>query len=86
MKAVSTTDYGRSKPTGECITYVGNMITNNVRFTHEITSRIAMAKVASNERTLSSSKLDLNVRKTVKCCMLSIVLYGAGTLTLWKED
>jgi len=45
-----------------------------------------MAKVASNERTLSSSKLDLNVRKTVKCCMLSIVLYGAGTLTLWKED
>jgi len=26
-----------------------------------------------------------NLRKTVKCCMRSIALYSAGSLTLWKE-
>jgi hypothetical protein len=71
MKAVSTTDYDRSKPTGECITYVGNMITNNVRFTHEITSRIAMAKTSFNEKkTLFNGKLDLNLRKKLLKCFI----------------
>ena len=45
-----------------------------------------MEKAASNKQTLSSSKLDLNLRKTVKCCVRSIALHSAVTFTIWKED
>jgi hypothetical protein len=39
------------------------MITNDARFTHEIKSRITMAKAAFNKKkTLFTSKLDLNLR------------------------
>jgi hypothetical protein len=39
------------------------MITNDARCTHEIKSRITMAKAAFNKKTLSTSKLDLNLMK-----------------------
>jgi hypothetical protein len=71
MKAISTTDCDRSKPTGESITYLCNMITNNVRLTHEITSRIAMAKTLFNKKkTLFNSKLYVNLRKKLLKCFI----------------
>jgi hypothetical protein len=64
------------------------MITNNVRCTHEIKFRIAMAKAAFNrKKTLFTRKLDLNLgKKLVKCYIWSIALYGAETWTLRKVD
>jgi hypothetical protein len=48
----------------ECFSYLGSMITNYARCTHEIKSRTATAKAAFNKKkTLLTSKLDLNVRK-----------------------
>jgi hypothetical protein len=38
-------------------------ITNDARYTSEIKSILAMAKVAFNKKTLYTSKLDLNLRK-----------------------
>jgi hypothetical protein len=62
------------------------MITNNARCTHEITSRIAIAKTSFNKKkTLFDSKLDLNLRKKLlKCFILYIALIGAKTWTLQK--
>jgi hypothetical protein len=64
------------------------MITNDVRFTRKIRSRIAMAKAAFNKKkTLFTSKLDLNLRtKLVKCYIWSVALYGAETWTHRKVD
>ena len=47
-----------------------------------------MAKAAFNtKKTLTTSKLDLNVRKKlVTCYIWIVVLYGAETWTLWKAD
>jgi hypothetical protein len=40
------------------------LLTSDERYTHEIQSRIAMAKAAfSKKKTRSSSKLDLNLRE-----------------------
>jgi hypothetical protein len=61
------------------------LITNDVRCTREIKSRIAMAKAAFNKKTLFVSKLDLNLRKTlVKCYIWSIDLCGAETSIVRK--
>jgi len=70
----------------EYLTYLGSI--NNARCTREIKSRIVMANVTLNTKSsLSTSKLDLNLRKKlVKCCIWSIALYGAETCTLWKAD
>jgi hypothetical protein len=64
------------------------MITNDVRCTREIKSRIAMANTAFNKKkNLFTGKLDFNLReKLVKCYIWSIALYGAETLTLCKVD
>jgi hypothetical protein len=64
------------------------VITNDARCTREIKSRIAMAKAEFNKKkTLFTSKLDLNLRKTlVKCYIWSIALYGAEMWTLRKVD
>ena len=64
----------------------GNLIRNDVRCTHEIKSRIAMAKAAFNKmKTLFTSKQDLNLRKKlVKCYVWSTTLYGADNWTLCK--
>jgi len=53
----------------EYFNYLGSMITNYVRCTCEIKSRIAMANKAFNKMPLFTSKMDLNNRKKpVKCC------------------
>jgi hypothetical protein len=53
----------------EYFKYFGSMITNDVRCTCEIKSRVAVAKSTFNEKkNLFSSKLDLNLKKElVKC-------------------
>jgi len=53
----------------ECFKYLGSLLTNDGRCTREIKSRIAMAKAAfSKNKTLFTSKLDLNLRKKlIKC-------------------
>jgi hypothetical protein len=72
----------------EYLNYLGSMITNYVKLTREVQSRIATAKAASRKnKTLFSSKLGLNLRnKPVKCYIWSGALYGAQTLTLRKVD
>ena len=72
----------------ECFKYLGGMLTNDRRCTCEIKSRIYMAKAAFIEKkTLSTSKLDLNIRKKlVKCYIWSMALYGAETWTLRAAD
>jgi hypothetical protein len=63
--------------------YLGGIITNDARCTHEIKSRIAMAKAALHKKTLVTSRLDLHLRKkSVKCYIWSKALYGAEIWTL----
>jgi len=64
--------------------YLGSLTTNAARCKNEIKARIFMAKVAFNKKeNLSTSKLDLNIRKTlVKCVIWSTALYGADTRIL----
>jgi hypothetical protein len=59
---------------------------NDAICTYEIISMTAMATAAFNKkRTLSSSKLEFNLRKKlVKCYIWSIAFYGAETWTLRK--
>ena len=65
-----------------CTRYLGSILANGGRCTCEIKRRIAMAKAAFNKRTLFTSTLDLEFRKTlVKCYVCSIALYGAETWT-----
>ena len=53
----------------KCFKYLGSMLTDDGRCTCEIKSRIVMAKAAFNKKkNLSTSKLDLILRKKlVKC-------------------
>jgi len=63
------------------------MITNDIRCTREIISRIAKATAAFNKKKIIfTSKMELNLRKKlVKCCIWSRALYGAETWTLQRE-
>jgi hypothetical protein len=72
----------------ECFKYVGSILTNDGGCTCEINSRIAMAKAAFNKKkTLSTSKLDLNLRKKlVKCYIWNVALYCAETWMLRAAD
>ena len=72
----------------ECFKYLRSMLTNDGNFTREIKSRIAMAKAAfGKQKTLFTSKLDLNLRKKlIKCYIWSMALYGAETWTLRATD
>jgi hypothetical protein len=76
-------NYDRRKTTGKLksFKYLGNILTNNKKFTFEMKCRIAMAKTAFNKKmALFSSTLDLELRKKiVKCYIWSIDLYGAET-------
>jgi len=55
--------------------------------TREIKSRIGFAKAAFNKKTLSASRLDLNLRKkVVKCVIWIIALFCAESWTLRKVD
>jgi hypothetical protein len=64
--------------------YLGSMLTNDGRCSHEIKSRTVMAKAAFNKkRALFTSKMDLELRKKlVKCYIWSIAVYGAETWML----
>ena len=67
----------------KCFKYLGSMLTDDGRCTCEIKSRIAVAKAAFNKKkNLFTSKLNLNLRKLVKCYVWSMALYGAETWTL----
>jgi hypothetical protein len=72
----------------ECFNYLGNVITNDTRYTREIKSRTAMAKGAFNTmKNLFASKLDLKLcKKIVKCYIRCKTLYDAETWTLRKVD
>jgi hypothetical protein len=63
------------------LSYLCGMMTNDVRYTPDIISRISMAKVAFNKKkNLFTSKLDLNLNKKLdECYIWSIALYGAET-------
>jgi hypothetical protein len=63
------------------------MIMDDARYTREYESMFAMRRAAfsKKEKTLSTRRLDLNLRKgLVKCCIWSIALYDAGTRTFCK--
>jgi hypothetical protein len=49
------------------------VITNNARCTHEIKSRIAMAKAAFSRKKTPSQKMDLNLRKKLVECYIWII-------------
>jgi hypothetical protein len=61
---------------------------NDERYTREIKSRISVEIAAfNNKKTLFTSKLDVNLRKTlVKRYIWSIAWRGAGNWTLRKGD
>ena len=71
----------------ECFEYLGSMLTNDIRCTCEIKSRIVMVKGAFNEKkTLFTSTLDLNLRKKlVKCYIWIMAFYGAETWALRQQ-
>jgi hypothetical protein len=68
--------------------YLGSIITEDCRCHAEIKKRIAMGKEAFNKRgELMRGKLKLELKKRmVKSLIWSVVLYGAETWTLAKED
>jgi hypothetical protein len=47
-------------------TYLGSIIANNARCTHENKSRIAIAEAAFNYKTLFTSKRDLILRTKIR--------------------
>jgi hypothetical protein len=83
---IHSTDYDRSKEREmvEYFKYLGGLIINDARCTHEMKSRIAMAKAAFNKKKiLFAIKLDLHLReKLVKCYTWCKTLYGAETWSL----
>jgi hypothetical protein len=63
----------------EYIKYLGGILTNDVRCTYKIKSRIVIAKAAFNKkRALFTSKMDLEMRKKLVKCYI----YVAETWTL----
>jgi hypothetical protein len=72
----------------ELLKYLVSMLTNGVRCSSEIKSKIAMANAAFNKkRVLFTSKMDLELRKTpVKHYIWTIALCGAVTWTLRAVD
>jgi hypothetical protein len=74
--------------TVEYFKYLGSMLTNDGRCTCEIECGLTMANAALNkDRALSTSKLDLNLRKKLlKCYIWSMDLYGAETWTIGTVD
>jgi len=80
--------YGRSEQLQKVkyFNYMGCLI-NCARHTHEIKSRMVMAKAAFKNNTLFSSKPNLNLRKKlVKCYIWIIACVVLKTGTLRKVD
>ncbi|GFG39761.1 hypothetical protein Cfor_00125 [Coptotermes formosanus] len=72
----------------EYFKYLSSLVTNDARYTREMKSRIAVRKAAfSKNKTLFTSKLDLNLRnKIAKCYIWSTALCCVETWTLRKVD
>jgi hypothetical protein len=68
--------------------YFDRMITNYARCTHEIKSRIVMAKAAFNKKlALFTSKLALNLgKKLLKYYIWNIALHDAEMWMLWRSE
>jgi len=68
--------------------YLGSNLTNDLRCTYEIKSKIVMAKAALNKKKhYFTKKLDLNLKKkVVKCYIWSMALYDAEISTLRAAD
>ena len=68
--------------------YLGSWITKDMRCSTEIKTRIAMAKEGFNrKRRLLCGPLEKELRKRlVKCYIWSVLLYGAETWSLRKEE
>jgi len=81
------TDQKRLETVG-CFKHLGSVLTNDVRCTGEIKSRISLAKAAFNKKgALFTGTLDLELRKkSVKCCIWSAPLCGAETGMLRAVD
>jgi hypothetical protein len=66
----------------EYFKYFGSAMTNDVKYTREIKSRIDPAKTEFNKKTLFTSQLDLHLRKKLLNCYFWVTaLYGAETWT-----
>jgi hypothetical protein len=64
----------------EYFNYLGDLITNDARYTGENKCRIYMERAEFKKKSLFINKLNLNLRnKQVKCCIWSIAFCGAGT-------
>ena len=68
--------------------YLGSIVTDDIRSTKEIKTRIAIAKEAFNKKkNLLNGPLNKELRKRLaKCYIWSVALYGVETWTLRKED
>jgi hypothetical protein len=67
--------------------YLGSPIENGAACTHEIKSRIVLAKAVNKKKALFTSKLELISRKKlVKFWIWNIALFGAENWTRWNVD
>ena len=68
--------------------YLGCNISSNMNCCQEVKQRIAMVKVAFNrKRSIFCGPLEKELRKRlVKCFVWSVVLYGAETWTLLRNE
>jgi hypothetical protein len=78
-------------PITECgafqLQYLGSLVENGAACTHEIKSRIALAKAVNEKEALFTSKLELILRKElVKFWIWSIAFFGAETWTRWNVN
>ena len=72
----------------ECFKYLGCNISSNMICCQEVKQRIAMAKEAFNrKRSIFCGPLEKELRKKLlKCFVWSVVLYGAETWTLRRNE
>jgi len=61
---------------------LGSLVTSAARCTHEIKSRIAMAKAAFNRKTFQEQLRLKFMEELAKCYIWGMGLYGVETLTL----
>ena len=62
-------------------------LVNVAPHTREIKYTIALSKPVLNKKTLLSSRLDSNLRKTLVICYIwSLTLYGPETWTFWERE
>ena len=87
-KKIDTRIKGGSIEQVDSFKYLGSNISSNMNCCQEVKQRIAMAKEAFNrKRSIFCGPLEKELReRIVKCFVWSVVLYGAETWTLWRND